>query len=78
MFPSKTSLKMENATEDSAIWTMMRSFYADIGGVALRVIRHPGSNEEPSEDFSSVEGDLPYLSPAVVEGSKQDLGRNRR
>ena len=56
----------------------MRSFYADIGGVALRVIRHPGSNEEPSEDFSSVEGDLPYLSPAVVEGSKQDLGRNRR
>jgi hypothetical protein len=23
-------------------------------------------------------GDLPYLSPADVEGSKQDLGRNRR
>lgn len=59
----QTCRKMQDfATKDSVIWTMMHSFYADIGGVDLRVIRRPRSNEEPSKDFSSVEGDLPYLS----------------
>ena len=45
--------KRDFATEDNVIWTMMNSFYADTGGVALRVIRHPRPNEEPSEDFQA-------------------------
>ena len=39
------------ATEGSVIWTMMHSFYVNIGGVALKVIRPQDQTKSPQKNF---------------------------
>jgi len=48
----QTCKEMEDfATEGSVIWTMIHSFYANIRGVALKVIRRQGQTKSPQKIF---------------------------